>query len=176
MGTKAMTMTAEQYAALEEPEGFRYELNEGELVVTPSPMMFHNDIRDEIAFALRQFVTQHKLGRVTMETDFQLSEDTVRRPDIAFISGEKAALIDPHKRLKIAPDLAVEVASPSDRPDDLMQKVQQYLNAGTATVLVIFAEAHLAYLYRGHGSVQVFEKGPIELLPDFTIDLAEILG
>jgi Uma2 family endonuclease len=176
MGTKALTMSTEQYAALDEPEGVRYELNEGELVVTPSPMMFHNNIRDEIGFRLREFVKQNKLGQVTMETDFQLTEDTVRRPDIAFVSAEKLAIIDPHKRLQIAPDLVVEIASPSDRPDDLMHKVQQYLNAGTATVLVIYPEAHLAYLYRGHGKVEVFEKGPIEFLPVFTIDLAEILG
>jgi Uma2 family endonuclease len=133
MATKTMTMTAEQYAALDEPEGVRYELSEGELIVTPSAMMFHNDIRDEIGFPLREFVKQHKLGKVTTETEFQLTEDTVRRPDIAFISAEKLALIDPHERLQIAPDLVVEVASPSDRPDDLMHKVQQYLNAGTCS-------------------------------------------
>ncbi|HXJ93595.1 MAG TPA: Uma2 family endonuclease [Terriglobia bacterium] len=175
MGTKAM-MTAEQYAVLDEPDGVRYELSEGELIVSPSPMLFHNEVRDEIAFRLREFVKQHRLGQVTMETDFQLTEDTVRRPDVAFISAEKLAHIDPHKRLQIAPDLAVEVASPSDRPDDLMHKVQQYLNAGTATVLVIYPEAHLAYLYRGHESVQVFESGPIQLLPGFTLNLAEIFG
>jgi Uma2 family endonuclease len=176
MGTKALTISMEQYAALDEPEGVRYELNEGELIVTPSPMMFHNNIRDEIGFRLREFVKQNKLGQVTMETDFQLTEDTVRRPDIAFISAQKLALIDQHQRLQIAPDLVVEVASPSDRPDDLMHKVQQYLNAGTATVLVIYSEAHLAYRYRGQGKVEVFERGPIEFLPAFTIDLAEILG
>lgn len=176
MGTKAMTMTAEQYAALDEPEGVRYELSEGELVVTPSAMFFHNRICKRIAYPLIGFTGRHKLGEVVWETDFQLNEDTVRRPDIAFISAEKLALIDPHKRLQMAPDLVVEIASPSDRPDDLMQKVQQYLKAGTATVLVIYPEAHLAYLYRGHGNVQVFEKGPIELPPGFTIDLDEILG
>jgi Uma2 family endonuclease len=175
MGTKTM-MTAEQYAALDEPEGVRYELSEGELVVSPTAMLFHNVIANRINVALSGFVHRNKLGEVAMETDFQLTEDTVRRPDVAFISAEKLALIDPHERLQIAPDLAVEVASPSDRPDDLMHKVQQYLNAGASTVLVIYPEAYLAYLYRGHESVQVFESGPIQLLPGFTINLAEILG
>ena len=174
MGTKTV-MTAEQYAALDEPEGVRYELSEGELIVAPSPMMFHNDIRDEIAFRLREFAKQHKLGQVTMETDFQLAEDTVRRPDVAFISVEKMARVDPYERLQVAPDLAVEVALPSDRPGDLMHKVHQYRNAGTATVLVIYPEAHLAYLYRGHETVQVFESGPIQLLPGFSVNLAKIL-
>jgi Uma2 family endonuclease len=173
MGTKTL-LTAEQYAALDEPAGLRYELSEGELIVTPSPVLFHNDIRDEIGFRLREFVGLRKLGEVTMETDFQLSEDTVRRPDVAFIGAEKLASIDPHKRLQVAPDLAIEIASPSDRPDDLMRKVQQYIGAGTATVLVIYPEAHLAYLYRG-GKVEVFERGSMEILPGFRVDLAEIL-
>jgi Uma2 family endonuclease len=175
MSTKTL-MTAEQYAALDEPEGVRYELSEGELVVSPSAMLFHNRICNRINVPFSIFVHQNKLGDVVMETDFQLSEDTVRRPDIAFISAEKLAQIDPHKRLQIAPDLAIEIASPYDRPDDLMLKVQQYLNAGTATVVVIYPEARLAYVYRGHGKVEVFESGPIELLPGFSLNLEDILS
>lgn len=57
-----------------------------------------------------------------------------------------------------------------------MRKVQQDLNAGTATVLVVFREVRLAYLYRGQGKAEVFENGPIEILPGFTIDLHEILS
>ena len=174
MSTKTL-MTAEQYGALDEPEGVRYELSEGELIVSPSAMLFHNLTCNRINLPLSIFVHQNKLGDVVMETDFQLDEDTVRRPDIAFISAGKLALIDPHKRLQVAPDLAIEVASTSDRPDDLMLKVQQYLNAGTGTVLVIYAEAHLAYLYRGQGRVEVFESGPIEILPGFSLNLDDIL-
>jgi len=47
MATKTL-LTAEQYAALEEPEGVRYELSEGELIVTPSASLFHNALRDEL--------------------------------------------------------------------------------------------------------------------------------
>ena len=94
MGTKTL-ITAEQYAALDEPAGLRYELSKGELIVTPSPMMFHNRIRDEIGFRLRELVRLRKLGEVTIETDFQLSEDTVRRPDVALIGAGKVALLIP---------------------------------------------------------------------------------
>ena len=55
-------------------------------------MMFHNRIRDEIGFRLRELVRLRKLGEVTIETDFQLSEDTVRRPDVAFISCRQGRL------------------------------------------------------------------------------------
>ncbi|HUI43990.1 MAG TPA: Uma2 family endonuclease [Terriglobia bacterium] len=175
MSSKTL-ITVEQYAAFDEPEGVRCELSEGELVMTPSPMMFHDVFVNRINLPLSSFVHEHDLGEVIIETDFQLGEDTVRRPDVAFIGAEKLALIDPHKRLQVAPDLAIEVASPSDRPDDLMLKVRQYLSAGTAAVLVIYPEAHLAYLHRGPDKAEVFESGLIELLPGFGIDLNDILS
>ncbi len=62
-------MTCEDYAALQEPEGMRYELSEGELVVTPSASFLHNDVRDNLSARLRTFVESHKLGEVTSETD-----------------------------------------------------------------------------------------------------------
>jgi len=55
MTTKTL-LTVEDYAALDEPEGARYELSEGELIVTPSASYFHNDIRDEFNARLRTFV------------------------------------------------------------------------------------------------------------------------
>jgi Uma2 family endonuclease len=55
MGTKTL-LTIEQYAALEQPGGLRYELSEGELIVTASPSLFHNEIRDEFNARLRPFV------------------------------------------------------------------------------------------------------------------------
>ena len=61
MATKTL-LTAEQYAALEEPEGVRYELSEGELIVTPSASLFHNELRDELNSRMRAFVKSHNLG------------------------------------------------------------------------------------------------------------------
>jgi len=82
-------LTVEEYAALVEPEGVRYELSEGELIVTASASYFHNDSRDGFNGRLRAFVKSLKLGGVTSETDFKLVSETVRQPDIAFISAER---------------------------------------------------------------------------------------
>jgi len=82
MATKTFLSVAE-YVARDEPAGVRYELSEGELTVSPSANLFHNEIRDEFNGRLRVFVKARKLGRVVSEMDFQLGEDTVRRPDIA---------------------------------------------------------------------------------------------
>ena len=93
MGTKAL-LSVEGYAALDEPEGVRYELSEGELIVTPSPNYLHNEIRDEFNARLRAFVKSERLGGVTSETDFKLLGETVRRPDVAFIGAERLRRID----------------------------------------------------------------------------------
>src|SRR5579863_4360507 len=109
MATKSL-LTITDYAALDEPEGVRYELSEGELIVTPSANFYHNDLRDELNAKLRSFVKSHKLGAVTSETDMKLVGETVRRPDVAFIRVERLPGIDLTKvPLPLAPDLVIEI-------------------------------------------------------------------
>jgi len=125
MATRTL-MSIEQYDAVPEREGVKYELNEAELVtVSPSSRLLHNRVRDAIGFRLWEYVHSRGLGEVTMETDFQLSEGTIRIPDVAFLRSVRLAGIDPRQRLEGAPDLAVEKATPSDDPDDLGLKAQQ---------------------------------------------------
>ena len=88
MATRTL-LTIEQYAALDEPVGVRYELSEGELIVTPSANFFHNDIRDRFNACLRAFLDTHPCGYVISEMDMMLAADVVRRPDVAFIRKER---------------------------------------------------------------------------------------
>jgi Uma2 family endonuclease len=182
MATKTL-LTVEEYAALQEPEGVRYELSGGELIVTPSPTYFHNEIRDEFNARLRAFVTKHKLGGVTSETDMMLASDTVRRPDVAFICVDRLRGINLHKvPLPLSPDLVIEIVSENDCADDLILKVTQYLAAGTRAVRLLYASTRLAYRYvpnklepevRSADAGHTFEEP--ELLPGFSVPLAEIL-
>jgi len=183
MGTKTL-LTVEQYAALEEPVGVRYELSEGELIVTPSPDLFHNELRDELNARLRSFVKGHRLGLVTSETDMQLADDVVRRPDVAFISAERLRGIDRHKvPVPLSPDLVIEIVSENDRADDLMLKVTQYLTAGSRAVWLLYPNTRLAYRYvpgrlepevRSADAGHVFEEP--EILPGFSLPLGEIFS
>jgi Uma2 family endonuclease len=181
MATKTL-LSIEEYAALEEPEGVRYELSEGKLIVTPSLSLFHNQIRDELNARLRAFVKSQKLGGVTGGTDMMLARDTVRRPDVAFISAERLRGIDRHEvPVPLSPDLVIEIVSENDRADDLILKVRQYLAAGTRAVWLLYPNTRLAYRYvpgklepevgsadAGHA----FEEP--EMLPGFSIPLAEV--
>jgi Putative restriction endonuclease len=79
-------LSIEEYDALPEREGVKYELNEGELItVVASPRLVHNRVRDEVAFSLREFVHDSRLGERTIETDFELSQG--RRRPVAALQG-----------------------------------------------------------------------------------------
>lgn len=183
MATKIL-LTVQDYAALEEPVGERYELSNGELIVTPSASYFHNAIRDNFHDPLRAFVKERSLGGVTSETDFVLTGEVVRRPDVAFIRADRLKGVDlDQSPLPIAPDLAIEVVSKDDRADDLMLKVSQYLQAGAQAVWLMYPKTHLAYRYipgkldpevRAAKAGDKFEEP--ELLPAFSIPLAAVFG
>jgi Uma2 family endonuclease len=117
---------------------------------------------------------------LSWETDFQLSEATVRIPDLSFIRAARLQGLDPHQRPQGAPDLAIEIASPSDKPDDLARKAQQYLAAGARAVWVLYPEARLAYLYRRGERIEVRDDSQSldnpELLPGFGVPLSAIFG
>ncbi len=180
MATKVQ-MSLEEYDALPEKEGVKYELSEGDLItVTASPRLYHNRVRDRLGRILAAFVEEHGLGEVTTETDFKLSEDVVRIPDIAFIRADRLPAINPRQRIEGAPDLAIEVVSPGDDPDDLVLKTQQYLRSGARAVWVVYPEARLAYLYKPGERPEVRETHQTlddpEILPEFSLPLVRVLA
>ncbi len=94
------------------PEGTLCQLIEGELVMTPSPIYYHQHISIRLASELLRFVEQRGLGTVvTAPMDVHLTETEAYQPDILFISNERAGIIE--ERIEGAPDLVVEVLSPS---------------------------------------------------------------
>jgi Uma2 family endonuclease len=181
MATKTV-LTIEQYAALDEPVGVRYELSEGELIVTPSANYFHNKTRDRLNSRLQTFLDSHPLGEVISEMDMTLGGDVVRRPDVAFIRKGRLEGIDLERvPLPIAPDLAIEIVSKNDRADDLNLKVSQYLQAGVQAVWLFYPRTQLAYRYvpgkldpevRSAKAGDRFEEP--ELLSGFSLPLSEI--
>lgn len=179
MATKTL-LTIDQYLALgEDPPGVRYELSDGELIVTPSSTRFHNEFRDEFTARLRTFLKAHPFGIVISETDVQLGESTVRRPDIAFIQRERIRGTDPDLPLTIAPDLAIEIFSRTDRTADLLRKVSEYLKAGTQAVWVFYPRLLRAYRYSNEQTqclVPDDEFSEPELLPGFTLKISEIFS
>ena len=116
--TKRQIMTAEELLHLPD-DGLRYELVRGELRTMLPTGRPHGRIAVKVTWPLAQFVEAHGLGEVyAAETGFKLTEnpDTVRAPDVSFVRHERLVSMDDEGYLCGAPDLTVEVLSPSDRP------------------------------------------------------------
>lgn len=171
-------LSRDEFLKMQESEDrICYELDEGELRVTSSPTIEHNEIRYRIHRALRDFSRSHQLGYVTGETDFLLSPDTVRRPDVAFITKTHLQRIDVKRSpVEGAPALAVEVISPGNYAQDMFKKIHQYLGAGSEVVWVVYPSMKMIAVH-DHAGVHELKQGLLEsekLLPGFKLSLAEI--
>lgn len=177
MGTTTRMSFEEFLQIPETDETVQYELDEGELLVTPSPTARHNVICYRIYRALREFSCNKKLGLVIGETDFALGPDTVRRPDVAFITNAHLQLIDPERSpLDGAPALAIEVISPGNLAQDVFKKIHQYLHAGSELVWIVYPSLKTVSVHNQAGSHEV-SQGFLDaenLLPGFKLSLAEI--
>ena len=157
------------------------ELVRGVLVVREPPGLPHGRIAVELAAALVAHVRANGLGRVYVESGFKLAAnpDTVRGPDLAFISQSRIPDPEPRGYPDLAPDLAVEVLSPDERPGEVLGKVADYLSAGTKLVWVIDPDRRLARIYRADGTEQIVSdqeqlRGE-DVLPGFSCPLNAVL-
>lgn len=151
MGTTTK-LSFEDFLQLPEEPGKHYELDEGELIVEPSPAFRHNRIRSRIARHLEDFVQAHKLGAVTIENDFRLNSGTVRNPDIAFVTNQQLNSMDVDRSpVDGVPYLAIEVVSPGNSAQDMLKKVHQYLEAGCQAVWVFYPNLKLVEVHDSGG-------------------------
>ena len=129
-------LTAEHLYTVSDPF-YKFELEAGRLRVMEPPGFAHGDVALALGALLRQHVHLHGLGTVVTETGFVLRRkpDSVYGPDVAFVRADR---LPPPERAHLyfegAPDLAVEVRSPNDRPGEAAEKVRGYLAAHTSLV------------------------------------------
>lgn len=174
--------TAEELEKLNLPNK-RTELVRGQLVVREPAGFRHGDIAAIVCAILVNFVRGKNLGRVlAAETGFKLfsNPDTVRAPDVGFVRQERIPNPLPRGFAAFAPDLAVEVLSPDDRPGEVLAKVADWLNAGVRLVWIIDPDRRSARVHRADGTVELIqESGSLhgeDVVPGFTCSLAEALG
>lgn len=132
-------------------DGTRHELRAGLLVAEPLPMRRHALIQGRLLRVLVDFVEARGLGEVYGETGYLLSRDpdTVRGPDVSFVAAERLrSAPDESAFFPGAPDLAVEIVSPSNRPDEIHAKVADYLAAGCRWVWVVDPVSETVTTYR----------------------------
>jgi Uma2 family endonuclease len=177
MGTKTL-LSLEEFERLSQDDGVLYELDEGELVTMTFPMPRHARIQRTMLVELGAFLKHNPVGEIMADTGYLLSADppTLRGPDVGFLRTGRA--IDPETRIKGAPDLAIEVVSPSDTASALLRKVQQYLAAGAHTVWVVYPENAQVHVFEADGETRVLASGQAltapELLPGFSLPVAAL--
>ena len=137
--------TYEDYAKL--PEGAPYQLIGGELVLSPAPETKHQRISRKLATKMTVFAEDHDLGEVfDAPTDVYFNEEETYQPDVLFVPWDKENIVE-KSRINGAPDLVVEVLSPSTAKDDLTTKFQTYEQYGVKEYWIIDPEDNSIKVY-----------------------------
>jgi Uma2 family endonuclease len=171
-------LTYEDFLALPD-DGVRREIIDGEVVVTPSPNVRHQDLAGYIFNALYNHIRAHGGGRVFIAPlDVRLSEHDIVEPDVLFVASERTRIIEKNYLLG-TPTLCVEVVS--DPRTDRVRKRELYARTGVRTYWIVDPEADRVEVHRlegtRYGKPEILETGDtltLMELPGFSIDVAEL--
>lgn len=148
----------------------RAELVRGRVVEVPMAGARHGKICYRAGVLLGAFVDAHDLGHVMSNDTLVVTEhgpDTSRGADVCFVSYARLPKGQvPDGPLKVAPELVIEVRSPTDRWTDVVGKALEYLAAGVLAVIVIDPPSESAAVYRGEARSDLFEKDKDLVVPD----------
>ena len=175
MATKTF-LTIEDFERLPADAVKHRELVDGELVEVPGNNPFHNFLRDYLLFLVRVWLGNRKIGRVISEQEFDFLGNA-HGPDVSYFRADKVPLLDYTKRVqRFVPDLAVEIASPSNTYDEMIRKKNRYRKAGTAEVWLMSCEGREIAIYSENGD-RILRSGDTiasELLPGFSISVDQL--
>jgi Uma2 family endonuclease len=176
-------ITAEEVEALE-AQGIVREIVDGQWVGESKPIMagkLHGRIGGRIFGKLFIYLEAHPVGEAYQDNTTYVLRGTknhielMRIPDVSFVSAERVDHADPGYYY-LAPDLAVEVVSPSERAGEIAAKVKDYLRYGTQQVWVVYPDLGQAIVHLPDGTARTYEDTlPAgDLLPGFALNLGEI--
>ena len=183
MGTVVQGITAEQLLQMED-DGFRYDLVYGELDQMPLAGGRHGDVAAELGALLRVYAKQNRLGKVlAAETGFLMARnpDVVLGPDVSFISAERIPAEGvPDAYFRGAPDLDVEVISPSQSRAKIEKKAAIFLAHGAQAVVVLDPRRRTATIHRPNAPVETLREGDILdlgfVVSGFSVPLADLFS
>jgi Uma2 family endonuclease len=177
--THKLTVTGKQLLSMGDIG--RIELVNGKIIKLPFNEYFHASRVVLIGSLLFNFVNQKNLGRVLGgETGIytRRNPDTVRGVDIAYISNERMSQAQETGFLDIAPELIVEIMSPSDRWIDIQEKLAEYFYIGVQLVWLVDPQLEQIHVYHSMDNVSRLtaenQLTAPEILPGFSIPISEI--
>jgi Uma2 family endonuclease len=174
-------MTIEQFdewVALPQNADKFFEYIAGEPVEVPSNLL-SSHIAALIMVALGIYLRGNNIGRLTGEAGLYTVGDDRYAPDVAFVSYERLPQLSYEGYGTLAPDLAVEVISPTDNPHHVSRKIINYVQAGTV-VWVVYPDAQEVHVHTPNTDAYILSVGDTlhggNVLPGFSMPIAEIFA
>jgi len=188
MVTQERFFTAEafwDFCQLPENRDRRLELVEGEIRELTPAGGEHGEVTGDLFGFIWNFARERGLGRVTAaETGFILyknpdpdGKDTVRAPDVAFVSIERAPEPLPAQFVPIVPDQVVEVVSPNDRAEEIEEKISLYLKYGVRMIWVTYCVTRTIVIHTPTSIKRLTIDDTLDgddVLPGFTLKVSDI--
>lgn len=170
----------DDYASMPE-DGKRYEILDGELVVTASPVTRHQRVLRDLEFALHAHVSAHELGEVFFAPlTVVLDPHTIVEPDLVFVSKARSAILK-ERFIEGAPDLLIEILSPSTAARDRGAKAKLYAQFGVDEYWIVDPDARTLEVFeragktfRASGTFHDSDTFAPRLLPGLTIALSSV--
>jgi Uma2 family endonuclease len=183
MTVQARTVTADELLRMPD-DGFRYELVRGELRKMAPAGHTHGRTAMRGGSRLDQHVEAHDLGVVyAADTGFLIGTgpDTVRAPDVAFVSRDRLGLaVEEKGYFPGPPDLAIEVVSPGDTYSQVEEKASEWLDAGTRMVLAADPHRRTVTRYRGRDDICILDENDVidgeDVVPGWTLPVRELFA
>lgn len=171
--------TYADYALL--PEGAPYQLIGGKLIMTPAPTTYHQIISMRLELKLANYVVEKSSGMVLYApVDVYLEETETYQPDIIFIGKDRLHIIEPVK-VKGAPDLVVEILSPTTAYYDLKEKFKAYARHGVKEYWIVDPKDKSIEVYEGKEgkfkqTQRIEEEGKVRsiVLEGFEVEIKDI--
>ncbi len=164
-------------------DGYLHELVNGELVMSPKNVWFHGRICARLMIAIGNFVNQHRLGAMLdSSTGFWMFNRNCRAPDLSFVSRSRLESLGFQPRDKRffpgAPDLAVEILSPSNTRAEIDDRLRDFFASGAQIAWIINPETEMVEVCHSLTQRQLVGPGGFldgeHLLPGFRYAVADL--
>ncbi|MGE3539439.1 MAG: Uma2 family endonuclease [Candidatus Tectimicrobiota bacterium] len=172
-----------------EARGHLCEIVHGQWVEATEEKMageLHGAIATNLIMALGSYVKAHRLGRVyPADTTYILEEDQdgiqlMRLPDVSFVAADRLKTHDRETYYHLAPDLAIEIISPSERAVTMRAKLKDYLRTGVRQVWQVYPDTQEVVVYLPDGAVYTYTPGQMisggDVLPGLLLPVTEIFA
>jgi Uma2 family endonuclease len=168
------TWTYSEYARFPD-DGNRYEVIDGEVLVTPAPSPNHQHVLATLMLALRPYVERHELGIVLYDVDLLFATGQFLRPDLVFVPADRRSGIS-DRGVEVAPGLVIEVQSPTSSAIDRVKKPRRYGDFGVPEYWVLDPADGAVWIWRFAAGARQPERatGRFAWQPDGSVEALQL--